>query len=139
MAVDQLEYLKPLPRSTPETAPFWEACRRHSLELQQCDACSKFWFPPSNRCPHCLSADWKWSAVSGKGQVFTFTVFHRAYHKGFADELPYAVAVVELDEGPRLVSNVVGCAPEDVKIGMPVSVIFQDVTADATLFKFQLR
>jgi uncharacterized protein len=139
MTVEQLEYLKPLPRSTPETAPFWEACRRHTLELQQCDACGKFWFPPSNRCQHCLSADWKWMPVSGNGEVFTFTVFHRAYHKGFADELPYAVAVVELDEGPRLVSNVVGCAPEDVKIGMPVSVIFDDVTEDTTLFKFQPR
>jgi uncharacterized OB-fold protein len=71
--------------------------------------------------------------------VFTFTVFHRAYHKGFADELPYAVAVVELDEGPRLVSNVVDCPPEDVKIGMPVDVIFDDVTEDTTLFKFKPR
>jgi uncharacterized protein len=139
VTVDQLEYLKPLPRSTPESEPFWEACRRHSLELQRCDACGKFWFPPSNRCPHCLSGDWKWSPVSGSGQVFTFTVFHRAYHKGFADELPYAVAVVELHEGPRLVSNIVGCAPDDVKIGMPVAVVFEDVTADTTLFKFEPR
>ena len=139
VTVEPLENLKPLPRSTPESAPFWDACRRHALELQQCDACQQFWFPPSNRCPHCLSADWKWSPVSGNGEVFTFTVFHRAYHKGFAGELPYAVAVVELAEGPRLVSNIVGCAPESVKIGLPVSVVFEDVTDEATLFKFKPR
>ncbi|HEX3246512.1 MAG TPA: OB-fold domain-containing protein, partial [Chloroflexota bacterium] len=67
------------------------------------------------------------------------TIFHRAYHKGFTDELPYAVAVVELEEGPRLVSNIVGCSPNDVNIGMPVSVVFEDVTEDTTLFKFQPR
>ncbi len=71
--------------------------------------------------------------------MFTFTVFHRAYHRGFTEELPYAVAIVELDEGPRILSNIVGCAPDDVKIGMPVSVIFEDVTEDSTLFKFQPR
>jgi uncharacterized protein len=139
VTVEQAQYLKPLPRSTPESAPFWEACQRHSLELQQCSACRRFWFPPSNRCPHCLSDEWQWSPVSGKGEVFTFTVFHRAYHKGFTDEIPYAVAVVELEEGPRLVSNIVGCSPDDVKVGMPVSVIFEDVTEDTTLFKFQPR
>jgi len=139
VTVEQVQYLKPIPRATPESAPFWEACHRHSLELQQCRACSKFWFPPSNRCPHCLSDEWQWSPVSGQGEVFTFTVFHRAYHKGFSDEIPYAVAVVELAEGPRLVSNIVGCAVDAVKIGMPVSVVFEDVTEDTTLFKFQPR
>lgn len=139
MTLDHAEYLKPLPRSTPESDPFWEACSRHVLELQRCDACHQFWFPPSHRCIHCLSDAWTWTPVSGRGQVYTFTVFHRAYHRAFTDEIPYAVAVVELEEGPRLISNVVGCAPGEVRVGMPVSVVFEDVTEDTTLFKFQPR
>ena len=131
------EYLKPLPRPTPDSARFWEACRAHRLELQRCSGCERFWFPPGNRCAHCWGDSWEWRPVSGRGQLFTFTVMRRAYHPGFADDLPYVVAIVELEEGPRLISNLVDCAPESVRIGMPVSVMFDDVTADVTLPKFR--
>ncbi len=131
------EYLKPLPNPTPDSQPFWDACARHSLELQKCLNCGQFWFPPGNRCGHCLCADYAWQAVSGKGSVVTFTVMRRAYHPGFSDELPYTVAVVELEEGPRLVTNVIDCGPEDMKIGMPVEVVFSDCSDEATLPLFR--
>jgi uncharacterized protein len=130
-------YAKPLPHGTPDTQPFWDACRRHVLELQRCTACQQFWFPPSVRCPRCWGDAFEWQPVSGRGEVFTFTLMRRAYHPGFADELPYVVAVIALAEGPRLVSNLVGCDPELVKVGMPVEVVFEDVTPDVTLPKFR--
>ena len=130
-------YTRPLPNPTPDSAAFWEACQQHVLKLQQCNACGEFWFPPGNRCGHCWSESWEWKPVSGRGQLFTFTVIRRAYHAGFADGLPYNVAVVQLEEGPRLVSNVVECAPEDLKVGMPLSVVFEDVTPETTLPKFR--
>jgi uncharacterized protein len=133
----EAEYLKPLPHPTPDSEPFWEACRRHSLEMQKCNACGQFWFPPGNRCVHCLSDAWDWKALSGKGSVVTFTVMRRAYHPGFSSDLPYTVAVIELQEGPRLISNVVDCAPEAVEIGMAVQVVFQDATPEASLPLFR--
>ena len=75
--------------------------------------------------------------MSGKGKVYSFGVYHRAYHKGFADELPYALVVVELDEGPRLTTNVVGCKPDELSCDMPVEVVFEEVTEDRTLYKFR--
>lgn len=131
------EYTKPYPRPTPESAPFWQACREHVLRLQRCDQCGKFWFPPGNRCRWCWSDRWQWTPVSGRGRLYTFTVIWRAYHPGFANDLPYNVAVVELEEGPRLISNVVGCAPEALAVGMPLVVVFDDVAPDLTLPKFR--
>lgn len=132
-------YARPLPQPTPESQPFWDGCRRHALELQRCQACQAFWFPPSSRCPRCWASAWDWRPVSGRGEVFTFTVMRRAYHPGFVDQLPYVVAVVQLEEGPRLISNVVGCEPDAVDVGMAVEVFFEDVTAEVTLPKFRPR
>lgn len=129
--------LKPLPRPTWDSAPFWDACLRHSLELQRCVACGKFWFPPSNRCAHCLSDSWDWRPVAGRGTLVTFTVMRRAYHPGFEDELPYTVAVVELTEGPRLITNLVGCQPQEARVGLPVTVLFEDLSPEATLPVFR--
>ncbi len=138
MATDPgTEYVKPLPRPTPDSAPFWEGCRRHELLIQHCNKCDRFWFPPGNRCAHCWSDSWEWKPVSGRGHVYTFTVIHRAYHAGFMEDLPYNVAVVELAEGPRLISNVVDCDSGSLRVGMPVEVVFEDVTPEATLPKFR--
>jgi uncharacterized OB-fold protein len=129
-------YAKPLPRPSAESAPFWEAARAHVLKLQKCGACGRFWFPPSTRCAHCLSDDFAWEAVSGRGRVFSFVTYRRLYHKGWEGELPYVVAVVELDEGPRLLTTLTGVAAEDVACDMPVAVAFDDVTDTVTLPKF---
>ena len=131
------EYNKPLPPPTVESEPFWDGCKRHELVVPRCDACSNHWFPPTATCPKCWSTEWTWTRVSGKGKVYSFGVYHRAYHKGFADELPYALVVVELDEGPRLTTNVVGCKPDELSCDMPVEVVFEDVTEDRTLYKFK--
>ena len=127
---------KPIPRPAPESVPYWQAARAHRLEIPRCNACSKFWFPPSQSCPHCLAADFAWTPVSGKGKVFSFVTFHRVYHPAFAKDVPYVVALVELDEGPRLLTNIVGVAPEKVVCDMPVKVVFDDVAADVAVPKF---
>jgi uncharacterized OB-fold protein len=127
---------KPLPRPSAESQPFWDAARDHKLMLQKCGACGKFWFPPSIRCVHCLSDDHSWTAVAGTGRVFSFVTYQRLYHKGWEGELPYLVAVIELDEGPRLISTLTGIAAADVACDMRVTVVFDDVTDDVTLPKF---
>lgn len=130
-------YAKPLPVPGPESRAFWDFIRRHALRLQQCAACRQYWFPPSNICPECLSDAWDWAPASGRGTLFSFVVMHRPYHPGFKADVPYNVAVIELEEGPRFVSNVVGCTNEDLYVGMPMAITFDDVTPDATLPKFR--
>jgi uncharacterized OB-fold protein len=127
---------KPIPRPAPESVPYWQAARAHRLEIPRCNACGKFWFPPSQSCPHCLAADFSWVPVSGKGKVFSFVTFHRVYHPAFAKEVPYVVALVELEEGPRLLTNIVGVAPEAVVCDMPVKVVFDDVSEGVAVPKF---
>jgi uncharacterized protein len=99
---------KPIPVPSPESAPFWKAAREHRLLVPRCNTCGKSWFPPSQLCPHCLSGDTGWIEASGRGHVFSFVVFHRVYHPAFTDEVPYVVAIVELEEGPRMLTNVIG-------------------------------
>ena len=88
-------------------------------------------------CSECTSDAYDWNPVSGKGRVFSFVIYHRAYHPGFQGEIPYVVGVIELDEGPRMLSNVVGCKPEEVRCDMPVEVTFEDITDEMSLPKFQ--
>ena len=114
----------PLPQPDALTAPFWDACRRGVLEVSECEDCGHLFLPPGPRCPKCWSARLAARPVSGRGRVFSFVVYRRTYHAGIP--APYVVALVELDEGPRLISNIVGCAPEDVAIDMPVEVRFEE-------------
>ena len=130
---------KPLPEITPEMAPFWEAARRHELVVQRCKGCGAYRFPARELCSRCLSRDSGWERASGRGTLFSFAVMHQASHPGFAAEVPYAVVTVELDEGARLLSNVVGCPPGDLRVGMPLEVVFEDVTPEVTLPKFRAR
>jgi uncharacterized OB-fold protein len=128
---------KPVPRPAPESNPYWEAARQHRLSLPRCDACEQYWFPPSRSCPHCLSANFTFHDVSGRGKVYSFVTFHRPYHPAFTEEVPYVVALVELEEGPRLLTNILGIAAEDVKCDMPVAVTFDDVDAEHSIPKFR--
>ena len=132
------DYTGPLPVPTPETRPFWEAARRHELQLQRCGACGRHIFYPRAVCPHCLGADLVWEKVSGRGTLHTFTIVMRG-QKGFPLPPPYVLAVVELAEGARLMTNLVGVAadPAAVRIGMPVEVVFEDVTPEVTLPRFR--
>jgi hypothetical protein len=119
----------PRPAPVPDaiTAPFWEGCAQRELRIQECRACRFRWLPGSVVCPHCWSDAVTWVASAGDGTVVTFAVYHRSYHPAFQPLVPYVVAVVELAEGPRLVSNVVGVAPERVRVGMRVRVGFQSI------------
>jgi uncharacterized OB-fold protein len=128
---------KPLPRIDEESRGFWEALVRHELYFQRCAACGKARFPPRALCPACLSPATTWVRASGRGSVYSFTVTYQNQAPGFRDELPYVLAIVELAEGPRLVTNIVGCAPEAVRVGMEVEVVFDDVTPEVTLAKFR--
>jgi hypothetical protein len=128
---------KPLPVVSPEMAPFWEAARRHELVAQRCAGCGIWRFPARDICSRCLSREARWERVAGRGTVFSFAVMHQVYHPGFAAEVPYAVVVIELDEGARMLSNVVDCPLGEIAIGMPVEVVFEDVTPEVTLPKFR--
>ena len=133
------EYTKPLP--SPANAelskPFWEATKQHELILPHCNACSHTFFYPRETCPNCLSDDLGWVQASGKGRVHTFTIIRQPANAAFHEDIPYIYSMIELEEGPRMITNVVECGVEDVKINMPVTVVFDDVTPDVTLPKFR--
>ena len=117
---------KPLPKINADNQTFWKECRNHVLKIQKCQECEKLRWPPAFLCPQCLDQKSDWVEMSGKGRVYTFAVYHTAFHPGFKEEVPYVVAVVELAEGPRMMSNIVDCDPNDVCCGMPVSVTWRD-------------
>ena len=130
-------YKKPLPRVDEESRGWWEALARHELYFQRCRDCGTKRFYPRALCPRCLSSSTEWVRASGRGAVYSFTVTHQNQAPGFREELPYVLAIVELDEGVRIMTNVVGCAPDAIRIGMRVEVVFDDVTAEITLPKFR--
>ena len=131
------KYAKPLPRIDEESKGFWEGCQRHQLYVQRCRSCASYRYYPRALCPSCLSDDTEWVLSSGRGTVYTYTVTYQNQAPGFRDQLPYVLAYVELDEGVRMLTNIVDCRPEDVRIGLPVQVTFEDVTPEATLPKFK--
>ena len=134
------DYARPLPRPSAATRPFWDGCREGVLRLPWCRACGRPHFFPRAFCPHCLGPDLEWRAASGHGRVWSHSTVRLSFWgKAFDDGLPYVVAIVELEEGVRMLSNVVGCLPERVTIGMPVSVTFDEVTPGTTLPRFVPR
>ena len=134
---EKKKYAKPVPRIDEESKGFWEACQRHELYIQRCRDCHAVRYYPRALCPSCLSDNTEWVRCSGRGIVYTFTATYQNQAPGFRDEVPYVLAYVELEEGVRLLTNIVGCAPDAVRIGMPVEVVFEDVTPDVTLPKFK--
>lgn len=114
------------PQITPETAAYWEAARRHELLVQQCTACGRHQFYPRILCTACGARDPIWVKASGRATVLSFTVIRREVTAAYAPDVPYVVALVELAEGPTMMSNIVGCAPEAVHIGMQLDVAFDD-------------
>jgi uncharacterized OB-fold protein len=133
------EYAKPLPPIDPLTAPFWDSVKAHAMRLQRCGACGTFVFFPRPLCPVCFSDALEWTPVSGRGVVHAFTIPHRHPSAAFQPDLPYVVAIVELEEGPRLMTNLVQVAPDasQIAVGMPVEVVYDDVTPEVTLPKFR--
>ena len=105
--------------------------------IQRCNACHKVWAPNGPVCPHCFSEDYAWEKTDGRGKIASWVVFHKVYHPGFAREVPYNVAFVQLTEGPRIISNIVGIKNEELRIGMPVEVVFDDVSDEISIPKFR--
>jgi uncharacterized OB-fold protein len=130
-------YAKPLPLLEGLAGEFYGWCKQRELRFQRCSSCQTWRHVPRAMCAECGSFDWRWASSSGHGTVFTWTVAARAMHPAFADDAPYAAAVIEMEEGVRLVSRVIDCPPDDLAIGMPVEVIFEDVTPEITLPVFR--
>ena len=130
-------YGKPLPRGEEFNGEFYRFCRQHELRFQRCQACGTWRHMPRESCQACGSFDWTWEPVAGTGEVFSWTVIHRALHPGFSEDLPYAAVVVELQEGVRIVSHVLDLPVDQLRVGLPVRVVFDDVTPEVTLPKFR--
>lgn len=129
---------KSFPRPTPETRPFWEGCRNGELLLQRCGSCGAHQFYPRIMCSKCGSAAVEWVRASGRGRIRSYTVVRRPVSRAYAAETPYLVALIELAEGPTMMSNVIGCAPEAAAIGLAVEVVFETWSADISVPKFRL-
>ncbi len=131
-------YTGPVPKPTPETKPFWDATKQHTLKIQRCDDCAQHYFYPRPLCPHCLSRNVVWVAVSGRGKLHSFVINHRA-PRGFPAAGPFIIGIVELDEGVKMMSNIVGIEPDPklLRCDMPVEVVFEDITDEITLPKFK--
>jgi uncharacterized protein len=128
---------RPLPSPNALTAPYWQAAHQGELQLPRCTACAKFHFYPRSTCPHCGSPHLAWQKVSGLGEVYSYTVVHRAPSKGFEALVPYVVAVVALAEGPHLMTRLVQVPPTAVRIGMRVMVEFEPQDDESTLPVFR--
>lgn len=131
------EYKKPIPKPTPWSKPFWDGCKRHELLIQKCADCSVRVFYPKLFCPECLSSDLEWVKASGKGRIYTYTTIHSYQPTPFTEDVPYIVAVVQLEEGVRMMSNLIECPPDKARCDMEVEVVFEDVTDEITLPKFR--
>ena len=129
---------RPVPEPTPVTAPFWEACKAHQLLLQRCETCGHTQFYPRSFCTACMSDELRWRSARGRGTVYSYSTVHRALLPGFEEDLPYVVAMIELEEGVRLLSQIIGCAPEEVSIGLAVHVVFESVQEGVVLPKFRV-
>jgi uncharacterized OB-fold protein len=127
----------PPPMADATTLPWWQAAAEHRLVVQRCTACAHTRLPPAPVCPECRSEDHDWKELSGRGEVYTYTLVHRPIAAG--QELPYAIAVIALEDsgGVRIISNLVGVAGEEIEIGMPVDVVWEDMSADLAIPRFK--
>ena len=128
---------KPAPEPTDASRPFWDACSRHELRIQRCLDCGRLIHYPKIHCPHDGGDQFEWALMSGRGSVYSFVVIHRAFHEGFKQDVPYVIAVIELEEGVRLMSNVIGMDPDQVHIGLPVALEWDETGNPYPLPKFR--
>ncbi|MFO8011607.1 MAG: Zn-ribbon domain-containing OB-fold protein [Dehalococcoidia bacterium] len=117
------------------STPFWDGAKEHKLMLQKCKSCGSWLNPPRPMCPKCRSTESEWVAARGKGTIYSWVTYNEAPHPAF--KTPYAAVLVELEEGPRIVSNMTDVKPEDISIGMPVEVTFEEIDEKLTLPKFK--
>jgi uncharacterized OB-fold protein len=130
-------YNKPIPNvDDPVQGPFWAAAREHRLVAQKCGNCGTLVYPGLQICPSCWERELAWTDVSTEGSIWSYVVYHRAFHPGFSGELPYVVAIVENADGVRYTGRVVG-RREDVAVGAKVRAVFADETPEFTLVKWE--
>jgi uncharacterized protein len=132
------DHTKPLPLVTELNRPFWDGARQHLLQVQRCTSCGHLRYPIAEVCPRCLSGDVSWEALSGRGEAFACVTYHRAFAPEFADDVPYVVAIVQLDEGPRMLSNIVGPRRLEARVGDRLEAVFDAVTPEITVPRFRL-
>jgi uncharacterized OB-fold protein len=130
------DQLLPLPEPSIETEQFWAAVQERRLVMPKCVACGTVNFPPRVACEICTKTEFSWTELSGNGTLYSFTVYHRVYHPAFKDKVPYVVGVVELSEGPRIISNIVGMPIAEVTCDMPVTVLYDQVRDGYLIPKF---
>jgi len=126
-----------LPTIEPETEPFWEAARNRRLLIQRCEACERWQYYPRPFCASCWSGDVAWAEASGEATLYTFSIVRRNDLPPFDERVPYVAAVVDLAEGPRMITEVVDCDHDAVEIGMPLDVTFRDLTDEVTIPVFR--
>jgi uncharacterized OB-fold protein len=133
------DYNKPLPKPDPVTKPYWDSLKEHAMKIQKCNDTGNFFFYPRGISPFTGSTNTSWEAVSGNGEIYALTIIptQRSAWPGF--EAPYVIAMVQLEEGPKLMTHIINVEadPEHVKVGMPVKVVYDDVTDEVTLPKFE--
>ncbi len=117
--------LKPVSEPDALTEPFFAAGAEGRLLLATCDGCGEMRLPTSPACPSCLGEGYEWNEVSGRGTVYTFAIMHQRYHAAWEPDLPYNIALVELDEGPRMPANIIGVNNDEIAVGMPVEVVWE--------------
>ena len=137
MMSETTAYAKPLPLMQGLAKEFFDWCKQGEVRFQRCTGCGTWRHVPREMCAACGSWEWEWAKSSGRGTVFTWTTVVRALHPAFAQSTPYAPTVVEMDEGVRLVGEMIDCTPDQLQIGMPVEVVFDAVTPEVTLPKFR--
>lgn len=125
------------PAESEVAAPFWEATKKRELALLWCRSCGRVIHYPRERCPACGSEKSEWRGASGKGEVYAFSVMHRPGNPAMADRVPYVVALVDLEEGARMMSNIVGCEPGAVRVGMPVTITWEELSDGRNLPLFE--
>lgn len=129
---------RPLPTPTDLTRPYWSAAKSGKLIVQRCQHCQRHQFYPRNFCMHCMGESLEWVETSKEGRIYTFTINRRGANAYMAERTPYAVAIVELKEGVRLMANIINSRLEDVAIGKAVRLVFEEVSEEVTLPQFQL-
>jgi uncharacterized OB-fold protein len=131
------ESWRPLPQITNDSEAFWQSTHKHQMKLQRCSRCGKFRFYPSEACHFCASLEYEWIPVSGRGKIHTYTVLERARGTPYEHNTPITIVLVELDEGPIVMSNLVDFDDEDLEIDTPVTMDYEDVTDTVTVFVFR--
>lgn len=135
-AINPPEHGVPTPAIHDWNRPFFENAARGTLTLQRCLSCNELIYYPRIVCPRCMSPDYEWEELSGGGTVYSFAIVWRPQHPAFLPRIPITLAIVELAEGPQMVTNLVDCSPDDVHIGMEVGVVFETIADGIALPKF---